>query len=133
MELEKLINDTQDFTKHIHELFGAQWLGDTSTQVAELSRVIGVLAESTLITEGKRPARPGVPVRLAHDMADVLFMLISISNAYDIDLAQAWNEWIIQTRARLDNGEFAKLIRDRLSASRANRQKHSSGSQPATH
>ena len=124
MEFEKIVKDTQDFTKHIHELFGAQWLGDASTRVAELSRVIGVLAESVLITEGKRPARPGVPVRLAHDIADVLFLLVSISDVYGIDLAQAWSEWAVQTRGRLDSRELATLIRERLSAARAKRPKN---------
>ncbi|MBO0796924.1 MAG: hypothetical protein J2P36_39090, partial [Ktedonobacteraceae bacterium] len=78
MELEKIVNDTQDFTQRIHKVLGPHVFGDPSTLVVELSRVIGVLAESTLVTEGKRPAHPARSPRLAHDVADVLFLLIAI-------------------------------------------------------
>lgn len=118
MELEKIVNDTQDFTRRIQEIFGPQWLEDPSTLVAELSRVIGVLAGNTLVTEGKRPAHPARPVRLTHDIADVLFLLISISNYYHIDLEKAWNAWTPQMLAKLDDDEFIKVIRDRLSRAR---------------
>lgn len=118
MELEKIVNDTQDFTRRIQEIFGPQWLEDPSTLVAELSRVIGVLAGNTLVTEGKRPAHPARPVRLTHNIADVLFLLISISNYYHIDLEKAWNAWTPQMLAKLDDDEFIKVIRDRLSRAR---------------
>lgn len=114
MELEKIINDTQDFTQRVQETFGPQWLEDPATLVVELSRVIGVLAESMLVTEGKRPAHPARPLRLAHDIADVLFLLIAIGNHYQIDLATAWNEWIEPTRARLNNDTFIQISRSIL-------------------
>ena len=117
MELEKVINDTQDFVNRVYAL-EPQWLEDPSSLVVELSRVVGILAESTLVTEGKRPAHPVRPVRLAHDIADVLFMLISISNYYHIDLEKVWNNWVPQTRAHLYDDEFIKTVRDRLARAR---------------
>lgn len=114
MELEKIVNDTQDFTQRVHELLGPHVFEDPSTLVVELSRVIGVLAESTLVTEGKRPAHPARSPRLAHDIADVLFSLIAISNYYHLDLEKAWNEWLPQTRARLDDDAFVKTVHDRV-------------------
>lgn len=118
MELEKIVNDTQNFTQRVREVFGPQLFEDPSTLVVELSRVIGVLAESTLITEGKRPARPARPLRLTHDVADVLFVLIAISNHYHIDLEQAWNDWIPQTQARLNDDAFVKMIHERVTRGR---------------
>jgi len=117
MELEKVINDTQDFVNRVYAL-EPQWLEDPSSLVVELSRVVGILAESTLVTEGKRPAHPVRPVRLAHDIADVLFMLISISNHYHVDIEQVWNNWVPQTRAHLYDDEFIKTVRDRLARAR---------------
>lgn len=88
-------------SKRVQELLGPQALEDTSTLVAELCRVVGVLAEGVLVTEGKRPPRPDTSVRLAHDIADVLYMLIEISNHYHIDLEQAWNDTIQEGWANL--------------------------------
>ena len=105
MELEQIVNDTQDFTRRVQEVFGPQWLEEPATLVVELGRVIGVLAESTLVTEGKRPAHPARPVRLAHDVADVLFMLIEIGNYYHIDLERAWNELLQESWENLANLE----------------------------
>jgi hypothetical protein len=118
MELEKIAKDTQNFTQRMHELLGPHVFGDPGTLVVELSRVIGVLAESTLVTEGKRPAHPARSPRLAHDVADVLFLLMAISNHYHIDLEKAWNEWIPQTRARLDDDAFVQTVRDRIARAR---------------
>jgi NTP pyrophosphatase (non-canonical NTP hydrolase) len=118
MELENIVNDTQHFTQRIQELLGPHVFGDPSTLVVELSRVIGVLAESTLVTEGKRPAHPARSPRLAHDVADVLFLLIAISNHYHIDLEKAWNEWIPQTRARLSDDAFVQIVHDRVARAR---------------
>jgi hypothetical protein len=122
MELGKIINDTENFTRRVQGLLGPQVFGDSSTLVAELSRVVGVLAESTLITEGKRPNTRKVD--LGHDMADVLYMLIAISTTYNIDIEHDWNEWIAQTHTRLNDDELIKTIRDRLNAARAKRQKN---------
>lgn len=118
MEFEKIVNDTRNFTQRVHELLGPQVFEDPGTLVVELSRVIGVLAESTLVTEGKRPAHPARSPRLAHDVADVLFLLIAISNHYHIDLEKAWNAWLPQTHARLNDDAFVKTIRDRLTRAR---------------
>jgi hypothetical protein len=122
MEIEKMVNDTRDFTKRVHEQLGPQVFGDTSTLVAELCRTVGVLSESVLVTEGKRPLRSGASVRLAHDIADVLYMLIDLSNHYSIDLEHTWNEMIQETRLRLDDETFVKTIRDRLDAARKRQQ-----------
>lgn len=121
MQLEKIINDTENFTKAVQKLLGPQMFAGPDTLVAELSRVVGVLAESVLITEGKRPSRPGTSVSLSHDLADVLYMLIAISNTYNIDLEQIWNEWFSQTQVRLTDDEFVKTVRDRLNTARAKR------------
>ncbi|QBD75427.1 hypothetical protein EPA93_05185 [Ktedonosporobacter rubrisoli] len=118
MELENIVNDTQDFIQRVNELVGPHVSEDPSTLVVELSRVIGVLAESTLVTEGKLPAHPARPPRLAHDVADMLFMLVAISNHYHIDLEKAWNEWILPTRARLDDAAFVQTIHDRVTRTR---------------
>jgi hypothetical protein len=123
MEIEKLVDDTRNFTKRVQELLGPQVHGDATTLVADLSRVVGILANSILITEKKRLPRPGEDVRLAHDIADVLYILISISDLYHIDLEHIWNEWSQQTQARLNDDEFINLIHGRVSLARANRQK----------
>lgn len=118
MELENMLNDTQHFIQRVQEALGTHVFGEPATLVVELSRVIGVLAESTLVTEGKRPAHPARPPRLAHDVADVLFLLIAIGDHYHIDLEKAWNEWIPQTHARLNDEAFVKMIRGRLARAR---------------
>jgi hypothetical protein len=126
MEIKKMIHDTEQFTKRVHELLGPQVFGDASTLVAELCRVVGVLSEGVLVTEGKRPSRPGTPVYLAHDIADVLYILISISNYYNIDLEHTWNEWVQQTLPRLNDEAFVTMIHERVSLARASRQKNDS-------
>lgn len=119
-----MINDTQHFTKCVHELLGPQVFGDASTLVAELSRAVGILSDDILITEGKRPSRPGKPVQLAHHLAEVLYILISISNHYHIDLAHTWNEWVQQTYPRLNDEAFVSMIHERVSLARAQRQQN---------
>jgi DNA-binding XRE family transcriptional regulator len=119
MEIEKMVNDTRSFTKRVQELIGPQVHGDAITLVADLTRTIGILSDSVLTIEKKRLPRT---VRLGHDIADVLYMLIAISDAYHIDLERVWNEWSQQMRARLDDGEFIEMMRNRLSLARANRQ-----------
>lgn len=108
MELEKMVNDTQHFTQRVHELFGPQVFGDATTLVAELCRVVGILSESILVTEKKRPSRPATSVRLAHDIADIQYMVIAISELYHIDLAQAWNDLLQEgwgNIAKIENKE----------------------------
>lgn len=119
MEIEKMVNDTQSFTKRVQELLGSQVHGDAVTLVTDLSRTVGILADSVLVTEKKRLPRQ---VRLAHDITDVLYMLISISDHYNIDLERVWNEWSQQTRTRLEDDEFIKRIHNRASLPRANQQ-----------
>ncbi len=103
-----MIADTQHFTKSVQAQVGPQIFGDANTLIAELMRVSGFLAGSVLVTEGKRPLRPGTTVRLAHDIADVLYIAFSISDYYHIDLALAWNDLMQEARgnlARLQNRE----------------------------
>jgi len=103
-----MIADTQNFTKSVQAQMGPQIFGDANTLVAELMRVSGFLAEGVLVTEGKRPARADTTVRLAHDIADVLYIMFSISDYYHIDLALAWNDLIQEAwgnLARLQNME----------------------------
>lgn len=108
MEIEKMIDDTRQFTKSVQDQVGPQIFSGAQTLMMELCRVSGALAEGILITEGKRPTRPGTTVRPGHDIADVLYILISISDYYHIDLAQAWNDLLQEGRgnlARLQNAE----------------------------
>jgi hypothetical protein len=108
MEIEKMIDDTRHFTKSVQDQLGPQIFGDGSALIAELVRVSGFLAEAVLVTEGKRPTRTGTTVRLAHDITDVLYILISISDYYHIDLERAWNDLIQEAwsnLARLQNAE----------------------------
>src|SRR3954452_1385132 len=94
MEIEKMIEDSRHFTKSVQDQLGSQVFSGPQTLMAELFRVSGSLAEGVLVTEGKRPARPGTTVRLAHDISDVLYIAIAISDYYHIDLEQAWNDLI---------------------------------------
>jgi hypothetical protein len=108
MEIEKMIEDTRQFTKSVQDQVGPQIFSGPQTLMMELCRVSGALAEGVLVTEGKRPARPGTMVRPGHDIADVLYILISLSDYYHIDLAQAWNDLIQEGQgnlARLQNAE----------------------------
>jgi NTP pyrophosphatase (non-canonical NTP hydrolase) len=108
MEIEKMIDDTRHFTKSVQDQLGPQIFSGPQTLMAELCRVSGCLAEGILVTEGKRPARSGTTVRLAHDIGDVLFIAIAISDYYHIDLEQAWNDLIQEgwgNLARLRNAE----------------------------
>jgi hypothetical protein len=108
MEIEQMIADTQHFTKSVQAQVGPQVFGDANTLIAELMRVSGFLAEGVLVTEGKRPLRPGTTTRLAHDIADVLYIVLSMSDYYHINLALAWNDLIQEAwgnLARLQNME----------------------------
>ncbi|GHO97812.1 hypothetical protein KSF_078600 [Reticulibacter mediterranei] len=89
-----MIEDTRHFTKSVQDQLGPQVFSGPQTLMAELCRVSGSLAGGILVTEGKRPARSGTTVRLAHDISDVLYILISISDYYHIDLERAWNDLI---------------------------------------
>lgn len=90
MSLEKIINDTHDIS---NRLYAPEVLGpwEPCALVADIAGETGTLAQSVLIMEGIA----GAPLEVAHLKSDIprlLFMLVNLSNVYNIDLAQAWDD-----------------------------------------
>src|SRR6266852_6243169 len=100
MELSEIIAKTREITRLLDELVG-EW--DASVMVTELTGEVGTLADSIMIREGYRPARNEEDnIDLEDDIVDILFMLIRIADHYDIDLEDAYQNMIRQTRRKLE-------------------------------
>lgn len=110
MELEKMINDTQDLSQRLHAVIGP-W--DGSLLVTHLAAVVGRLADDVMTIEGKL-AMPLEHVRFARNIADALIQLIRISNRYHIDLERAWTELLEEARSGLNNEAFVALMSDTI-------------------
>ncbi len=110
MELEKMMNDTQELSQHFHEVVGP-W--DKSLLVTHLAAVVGRLADDVMIIEGKL-AMPRENARLARNIADALIQLIRLSNSYQIDLEQAWKELLEEARSGLGNEALVTMMRDTI-------------------
>lgn len=108
MELEKIINDTRELSKRLHapELLGP-W--EPSALIADLAGEAGTLAQSVLTVEGIAAAPPE-SAHITLDLTRLLFMLVNLSNYYEIDLARAWDDLIREgwaNAARLANNDAA--------------------------
>lgn len=103
MELEKIVNDTQNLSNRLHapEALGP-W--DPCTLVADLAGETGTLAQSILTLEGIAAAPPE-SAHLTRDMPRLLYMLVNLGNFYRIDLEQAWNNMIHEGWANLEKME----------------------------
>jgi hypothetical protein len=104
MELEKIVNDTQDLSNRLHapEVLGP-W--DPCALVADLAGETGTLAQSILTLEGIAAAPPE-SAHLTRDIPRLLYMLVNLGNFYRIDLEHAWNEMIQEGWANLAKMEI---------------------------
>ncbi|HLZ61832.1 MAG TPA: hypothetical protein VKR06_33230 [Ktedonosporobacter sp.] len=118
MELEKMINDTQDLSQRFHEVIGP-W--DGSLLVTHMAAVVGRLADDVMTIEGKL-AMPVENVRLARNIADVLIQAIRLSNWYHLDLEQAWVELLEEARAGLSDEALVSRMRDTIQQNQERRQ-----------
>jgi hypothetical protein len=119
MELEMMINDTQELSQRFHVVIGP-W--DGSLLVTHLAAVVGRMADDVMTIEGKL-AQPLEQVRFARNIADALLQLIRISNAYHIDLERAWTEVLEEGHAGLNNEEFVTMMRDTIRQNQQRRQR----------
>lgn len=105
MELEKIISDTRNLS---NRLFAPEVLGPWTpcALVADLAGETGTLAHSVLTIEGIG-ATPPETAHLQLDIPRLLFMLVNLSNVYNIDLGQAWNDLMEQSWKRLEGWEQA--------------------------
>lgn len=95
------VSEMMQMTREVADLFDEQ-VGPWSVPVmlTELMAEVGTLADSLMIQEGYRRPRADVP-DLSDDVADILFMLLRIADAYHIEIASAYKEMIQRTRERL--------------------------------
>ena len=100
MNVSEMIEMTRDITRLFDEAVGP-W--DVSVMVTELVGEVGTLADSIMIQEGHRPSRNGGRVDLEDDIVDIMFMLIRIADHYDIDIENAYEKMIKQTRRKLED------------------------------
>ena len=54
-----------------------------------------------MIREGYRPVRPGQPTDVGDAVADLLFVLLSVADCYEVDVEHAYKAMVAKTRARL--------------------------------
>jgi hypothetical protein len=118
MELEKMINDTQDLSHRLDAVI-EPW--DGNLLVTHLGGVVGRLADDVMTIEGKL-ALPVENVRLARNIADALIQLIRLSNMYHIDLERAWTELLEEGRSGLSNEAFVTTVRDTIRQNQERRQ-----------
>lgn len=92
MQLEKMLNDTQEISTRLHapEVLGPWKPG---ALLADIVGEAGTLVHSLLTVEGISPAPPET-AHITLDITRLLFMLMDLSTYYHIDLAQAWEELI---------------------------------------
>jgi NTP pyrophosphatase (non-canonical NTP hydrolase) len=118
MELEKMINETQELSQRLHAVIGP-W--DGILLVTHLAAVVGRLADDVMTIEGKL-AMPLEHVRFARTIADALLQLIRISNMYHIDLERAWTELLEEARSGLSNEEFVARMSGTIRQNQERRQ-----------
>jgi NTP pyrophosphatase (non-canonical NTP hydrolase) len=112
LTLPGLLAQTREVSHLFDQLVGP-WT--PAVMMSELAAEVGTLADSIMITEGHRPPRPeAVPLDLADDVADVLFMLLRIADYYSIDLHEAYISMLTSTRECLEQqleGQEVVLIK----------------------
>lgn len=118
-----MLNDTQDLAQRFHEIIGP-W--DGPLLVTHLAAVVGRLADDVMTIEGKL-AIPGENVRFPRNIADALIQLLRISNAYHIELEQAWNDLLAEGHASLNNETLVTMMRDTLRQNRERQQVRGEG------
>ncbi|MBO0781741.1 MAG: hypothetical protein J2P37_23220 [Ktedonobacteraceae bacterium] len=121
-----MLNDTQDLSQRFHEIIGP-WNGPLL--VTHLAAVGGRLADDVMIIEGKL-AMPGENVHFPRNIADALVQLLRISNAYHIDLEQAWRDLLAEAHAGLNNETLVTMMRDTLRQNRERQQTRGKGDTP---
>lgn len=119
MELEQIVHDVRHASQRLHSVIGP-W--DVTTQVAHLAGVVGRLTDDVLAIEGAL-ALPVEDGRLARNIADALFHLIRLSNAYHVDLEEAWAQFIEQGRSQLSQEAVVTALRDTVRQNRQRRQR----------
>jgi hypothetical protein len=119
MEIEKIVSDTKEVSKRLHDVIGP-W--EPSIFAANLAGDVGTVVRSVMIIEGKHPASLE-NVRLEFDIAHTLYSLVDLCNACHIDLERAWNEFIQGSRSRFDDEEFVKMLGDRIRLARERQRK----------
>ncbi len=118
MELKKLLNETQELSQRFHDVIGP-W--DGPLLVTHLAAVVGRLADDVMTIEGKL-AMPIENVRFARNIADALIQVLRISNAYHIDLEQAWLDLLTEANAGMNNDTFVTMMRDTIRQNREHQQ-----------
>ena len=118
-----MLNDTQDVSRRFHEIIGS-W--DGPLLVTHLAAVVGRLADDVMTIEGKL-AMPGENVRFPRNIADALIQLLRISNAYHIDLEQAWSDLLAEGHASLNSETLVTMMRDTLRQNRERQQARGEG------
>jgi NTP pyrophosphatase (non-canonical NTP hydrolase) len=99
MSISELITLTREIIVLFEKVELRPW--GIETMMNELTGEVGTLADTIMITEGYRQARPTDTPDLQDDIADILFMLIRIADHYHIDLEAAYRQMIAETRGKL--------------------------------
>lgn len=70
------------------------------TNMAVLTEEVGEVARIIARTDGDQSAKPGEPLDLADELADVLWVVCAIANQHGIDLADAWRNNVLKKSVR---------------------------------
>jgi NTP pyrophosphatase (non-canonical NTP hydrolase) len=116
MKVSEIVEQTREITRLFDQEVGV-W--SVEVMVTELVAKVGALADSIMIQEGHRPARPAEPIDLEDDIADVLCQLIRLADHYHIDLAQSYQAMLLNTRQKL----LARLQQQKDQTKRAVRER----------
>jgi hypothetical protein len=120
MELEKMMNDTQELSQRFHEEVGP-W--DRSLLVTHLAAVVGRLADDVMIIEGKL-AMPRENARLARNIADAMIQLIRLGQGYQLDLERAVSDFLEEARQSLENEGLVTTMRNTLNQNQMGEKDH---------
>lgn len=100
MKISEMIEMTKEVKDMFDKISTKKW--GIETIMTELTGEVGTLADSIMIKEGYRATREGQVIDLADDIMDVIFMLILISDYYNIDMEEAYKNMIKITKEKLN-------------------------------
>lgn len=87
------------YARREHETFGREWSGEEV--MLGFVGDVGDLAKLIQSAEGVRVI-PDAEARLAHELADCLWAVMTLADVYGVDLERAFSDTMDDLRARLD-------------------------------
>ena len=103
MTFQQIISKALEVRKKL-SLFEKQKYGREWTREELVQGFVGDIGDLSKLVQAKNGVRDiqGVDKRMKHELADCLWSIIAIADAYDIDLEQSFNETMIELEKKLD-------------------------------